>query len=56
MSMPYPSGLVINPVMRSAAFSYGLGVSYGFLSFDYGSIPFSGGLGNGHLVSVGIIF
>lgn len=36
--------------------SFGLGLSYGLFSFDYGSIPFSDGLGNGHLVSVGIIF
>lgn len=37
-------------------FSFGLGLSYDLFSFDYGSVPFSDGLGNGHLVSVGIIF
>ncbi|MEX1138950.1 MAG: PorV/PorQ family protein [Bacteroidota bacterium] len=37
-------------------FSFGVGLSYGLFSFDYGSVPFSGGLGNGHLITVGITF
>ncbi|MEX2115513.1 MAG: PorV/PorQ family protein [Bacteroidota bacterium] len=35
-------------------FSFGLGVAYGLFSFDYGSVPFTTGLGNGHLITVGI--
>jgi hypothetical protein len=35
-------------------FSFGLGVAYGLFSFDYGSIPFTDGFGNGHLITLGM--
>ncbi len=33
-------------------FSFGLGIAYGLFSFDYGSVPFSAGIGNGHLITI----
>lgn len=37
----------------SRGFSAGLGLTYSALTFDYGFVPFSFGLGSGHLITLG---
>lgn len=46
----------IAPMHETSKFTAGLGIIYNNLNFDYAFLPFSDGLGSGHLVSLNFVF